>query len=73
MTKPGEEFTPLLPLAPGRGGFKAAVCLGVFCLHNAFNCWMFLNFTNFAPAEQLLGADAQQVAFITTAGWLEFE
>ena len=28
------------------------------------------NFTNFAPAEQLLGASAAQVGFITTAGWL---
>ena len=31
---------------------------------------MFLNFTSFKPAEELLGVSESQVGFITTAGWL---
>ena len=56
--------------AEGRGGAKAAAVLAVFSLHNAWNCWVFLNFTNFGPAEELLGVGDAEIGFITTIGWL---
>ena len=42
----------------------------VYALHNAWNCWTFLNFSNFEPAKALLAATNEQVGFITTVGWL---
>jgi hypothetical protein len=53
-----------------QGGPKAAAILAVFSLHNAWNCWVFLNFTNFGPAEELLGVGDAEIGFITTVGWL---
>ena len=44
--------------------------LGVYALHNAWNCWTFLNFSNFEPAKELLAATDEQIGFITTVGWL---
>ena len=54
----------------GEGGTKAVLILVVFSMHNAWNCWVFLNFTNFRPAQQLLNASAAQIGFVTTVGWL---
>ena len=42
----------------------------VYALHNAWNCWTFLNFSNFEPAKALLAATDEQIGFITTVGWL---
>jgi hypothetical protein len=52
------------------GGTKAILILVVFSLHNAWNCWVFLNFTNFGPAEELLGVGDAEIGFVTTIGWL---
>jgi hypothetical protein len=52
------------------GGAKALCILVVFSLHNAWNCWVFLNFTNFGPAEELLGVGDADIGFVTTIGWL---
>ena len=52
------------------GGAKAVCVIVVFSLHNAWNCWVFLNFTNFGPAEELLGVGDAEIAFITTIGWI---
>jgi hypothetical protein len=49
---------------------QAVLILVVFSLHNAWNCWVFLNFTNFGPAQKLLGVDRAHIGLITTAGWL---
>ena len=46
------------------------VFLSVYALHNAWNCWVFLNFSNFAPAKALLQSTDEQIGFITTVGWL---
>ena len=54
---------------PHMGGCRAYVVLAVFVLHNAWNCWCFLNFTNAAPAVALLGVSTRQVGMITAAGW----
>eukprot|EP00656_Telonema_subtile_P030570 TRINITY_DN3354_c0_g1_i2.p1 TRINITY_DN3354_c0_g1~~TRINITY_DN3354_c0_g1_i2.p1 ORF type:complete len:416 (-),score=92.10 TRINITY_DN3354_c0_g1_i2:44-1291(-) len=50
--------------------WKAAAIIVVFSIHNAWNCWVFLNFTNFDPPEELFGVGESQIGFITTAGWL---
>lgn len=52
------------------GTHHAATILLVFALHNAWNCWAFLNFTNFPPAMELLGVDAPQIGLLTTAGFV---
>ena len=49
---------------------RSMVIIIVFAAHNAFNCWMFLNFVNFKPAQQLLHVNEEEVGFITTVGWL---
>lgn len=48
----------------------AVPILLVYALHNAWNCWMFLNFSNFAPAQELLRVGEAEIGAITTAGWL---
>ena len=55
---------------PPEGGAKAVLILTVFSLHNAWNCWVFLNFTNFGPAEALLDVGDAEIGFVTTIGWL---
>jgi hypothetical protein len=47
----------------------AAVCL-VFSIHNGYNCFTFLNFTNFAPAAALLNITEPEVGLITTVGFI---
>ena len=58
------------PPPPQGCGARAVAGLAVFSLHNAWNCWCFLNFTNFKPAEELLRVGNSEVGLITTAGWL---
>ena len=58
---------PLHPRPPLR--WRLAFLL-VYSLHNGWNCWVFLNFTNFGPAKTLLGATDREVGFITTMGWI---
>eukprot|EP00041_Stephanoeca_diplocostata_P037661 m.1433435 g.1433435 ORF g.1433435 m.1433435 type:complete len:452 (-) comp25080_c0_seq11:4744-6099(-) len=48
----------------------AVLVLISFTLHNAFNCWCFLNFANFKPVEDLMHVTAHDVAFMTTIGWI---
>lgn len=48
----------------------AVLVLISFSLHNAFNCWCFLNFANFKPVESLMHVTANDVAFMTTVGWI---
>ncbi|GMH47875.1 hypothetical protein TrVE_jg8970 [Triparma verrucosa] len=66
------ESSPLLPspLPPPTPLLPRLLTLLTFTLHNSFNCWFFLNFTNFPPAQSLLSLTEQQVGSITTAGWL---
>ena len=54
---------------PPTGGYCATAVLSVFCLHNAWTCWVFLNFTNISPAAALLGVTDAQISSITAAGW----
>ena len=49
--------------------FRGVAVLVVFALHNAWNCWVFLNFTNFAPAVELFNVSDADIGLITTAGW----
>ena len=70
MEEPHQSAPPAQPHPPQRGGAKAVCVVIVFSLHNAWNCWVFLNFTNFGPAEELLGVGDAEVGFITTIGWL---
>eukprot|EP00947_MAST-08B_sp_MAST-8B-sp1_P000338 g338.t1 len=55
-----------------RGGGIVAplLCLVVFSLHNGFNCFVFLNYVNYAPARALLNATDSEVGFVNTAGWI---
>lgn len=50
--------------------WRAAVIVAVFSLHNAWNCWVFLNFTNFGPPKKMFDATEADIGFITTMGWL---
>ena len=58
------------PTRLSRGTLRACAVLTVFSLHNAWNCFTFLNFTNYAPTEELLGVDSSAVGLLTTVGWL---
>ena len=49
---------------------KAVVVLIVFALHNAWNCWTFLDFTNFEPAEELLKVGSSDIGVLQTVSWL---
>eukprot|EP00854_Cymbomonas_tetramitiformis_P009188 gene9188-10888_t len=51
-------------------GTARVVVLLVYSLHNAWNCWVFLNFANYAPVERLLRVGEPEVGFINTAGFL---
>ena len=51
------------------GGWRATAVLTVFCMHNAWTCWVFLNFTNITPAATLLGVSREDTSAITAAGW----
>ena len=55
---------------PKRNLRFAATVLVVYAVHNAWNCWVFLNFTNFGPAQQLLGVGEREVGLLTTVGFL---
>ena len=55
---------------PPRCTLSGVAVLLTFALHNAWNCWMFLNFTNFAPAAELFNVSDADIGLITTAGWL---
>ena len=44
--------------------------LTVYALHNAWNCWTFLNFSNFEPAKELLAATDAQIGSVTEVGRL---
>ena len=48
----------------------ATVILLVYSLHNGWNCWVFLNFTNFAPAQELLNVSAEEIGLLTTVGFV---
>jgi len=52
------------------GGCRAVAVLFVYCIHNAWNCWVFLNFTNVKPASELLGVSEVQISAMLTAGWV---
>ena len=58
---------PLHPRPPLR--WRLAFLIS-YSLHNGWNCWVFLNFTNFGPARTLLRATDEEVGFITTMGWI---
>jgi len=49
---------------------KRILIIVTFSLHNAYNCWFFLNFTNFKPAESLYQVSEADIGLITTAGWI---
>ena len=54
--------------APPR--WHAHVALLAYCVHNGWNCWVFLNFTNAQPAVEALHVDNASVSAITAVGWL---
>ena len=57
--------TSLVHRRPG-----AAVVLATFSLHNGWNCWMSMNFVNFAPGMELLGVDEPTIGIINACGFL---
>ena len=50
--------------------FAACFVLFAFSCHNAWNCWCFVNFTDYGPAAELLHVSSAEVGSITMAGWI---
>ena len=53
----GSWSAPITPVAEpvaALPAWKAGAIVAVFSLHNGWNCWVFLNFTNFDPPEELV-------------------
>jgi len=50
--------------------FRELIILSVFSLHNAWNCLVFLNFSNYGPGEALFGVGEGEIGLITTLGWV---
>jgi len=44
--------------------------LGAYCIHNSWNCFVFLNFVDFNAAKELLKASDAAVNAITSVGWV---
>lgn len=49
--------------------WKAVVIVAVFSLHNGWNCFVFLDFANYPPVNELLHIDDSQTGFINSMGW----
>ena len=48
-----------------------AVVLSVFMLHNAWNCWVFLNFATLPDvAQELIAVGDDDFALLTTLQWI---
>jgi hypothetical protein len=41
--------------------------VAVFSLHNGWNCFVFLDFVNYGPAEELLSVNDTQIGFVRPA------
>jgi len=49
---------------------KAVTVIGVFSLHNAWNCFVFLDFNEYEYVKDLLNINDSQVGFINSMGWV---
>ena len=64
------EGDPGAAVAQGPGRWRAAAVVGVFALHNAWNCFVFFDFGSYGAVEALLGCGSGEVGLINGVGWV---